>query len=123
VCGGVVRKRTVRTGLRFMIASVLLLLLGTFYSQQINALFSLPPDGAFEFVKLAFFWSTIFGATGVIVLIFGLIKRSSAVEKFSLAPVFFLFIFLLTVFFTLFYRTLSSPPVQQPLKPGETLII
>ena len=117
------RKRTVRTGLRFMIVAVSLLLLGTFYSQQINALLSLPADGAFEFVKLAFFWSGILGATGVVVLIFGLIQRASAVEKFSLVPAFFLVIFLLTVFFTLFYRTLSSPPDQQPLRPGETLLI
>jgi len=106
-----------------MIAAVSLLLLGTFYSHQINALFSLPVDGAFEFVKLAFFWSGIFGASGVVVIIFGLMQRSSAVEKFSLVPVFFGFIFLLTLFFALFYRTLSAPPVKQPLKPGETLII
>ena len=117
------RKRTVRTGLRFMIAAVSLLLLGTFYSHQVNALLSLPADGAFEFVKLAFFWGGIFGASGVVIFIFGLIQRSSGIEKFSLVPAFFLFIFLLTLFFTLFYRTLSSPPALQPLKPGETLII
>jgi len=106
-----------------MIAAVSLLLLGTFYSQQINALLSLPADGAFEFVKLSFFWSGIFGATGVVVLIFGLIQRASTVDRFSIVPVFFFLIFLLTVFFTLFYRTVSAPPAQQPLQPGETLII
>jgi membrane-bound ClpP family serine protease len=106
-----------------MIAAVSLLLLGTFYSHQINALFSLPADGAFEFVKLAFFWSGIFGASGMVIIIFGLIQRSAAGEKFSLGPAFFLFIFLLTIFFTLFYRTVSSPPHKEPLKPGETLII
>ena len=117
------RKRTVRTGLRFMIAAVSLLLLGTFYSQQINAFLSLPADGAFEFVKLAFFWSGIFGAAGVLVLIFGLMQRASAIDRFSLVPSFFLVIFLLTVFFTLFYRSLSAPPARQPLQPGETLLI
>lgn len=106
-----------------MITAVFLLLLGTFYSQQINALLSLPADGAFEFVKLAFFWSGIFGATGVVVMIFGLIQRASTIDRFSLAPAFFLLIFLLTVFFALFYRTLSAPPAQLPLKPGETLLI
>jgi len=106
-----------------MITAVSLLLLGTFYSHQLNSLFSLPADGAFELVKLAFFWSAILGASGVVVIIFGLIQRSSAVDKISLVPSFFLFIFLLTLFFTLFYRTVSSPPVNQPLKPGETVII
>ena len=123
MCGGVVRKKTVRTGLRLMIAAVSLLLLGTFYSQQVNAVFSMPADGVFEFVKLAFFWSGIAGATGVIIVIFGLMQRSSAVDKFSLVPAFSLVIFLIAVFFFLFYRSLSLPPASQQLRPGETLII
>ena len=117
------RKRTVRTGLRFMIASLLLLLLGTFYSHQVNALFSLPVEGAFEFVKLAFFWSGILGASGIVICIFGLIRRSSGFEKFTLIPSFFILLFLLAVFCALFYRSLSLQPVNHPLKPGETLII
>jgi len=106
-----------------MIAAVSLLLLGTFYSQQINAIFSLPTDGALEFVKLALFWGAILGASGVVIFTVGLLQRSSAIEKFSLVPTFFLFILLLAVFFALFYRTLTLPPTQQPLRPGETLII
>lgn len=106
-----------------MIASLALLLLGTFYSQQINALFALPGDGATEFVKLAFFWSGIFGAAGVLVVIFGLMQRASAIDRFSLAPALLLFILLLTVFFTLFYRSLFLPPAREPMRPGETLII
>ena len=117
------RKKTVRTGLRLMIAALSLLLLGTFYSQQVNVIFSMPADGVFEFVKLAFFWSGITGATGVVILIFGLMQRSSAVDKFSLVPAFFLVILLTTVFFFLFYRSLTSPPASQQLRPGETLII
>lgn len=117
------RKRTVRTGLRFMIAAILLLLLGTFYSQQVNTILALPSDGTFEFVKLAFFWAGIFGAAGVIIFISGLIRRSSGLEKFSLMPTFFFFILLLALFFTLFYRSLTSPPAERPLRPGETLII
>ena len=117
------RKKTVRTGLRFMVAAVSLLLLGTFYSQQVNAIFALPADGAFEFVKLAFFWSGITAATGVVIVIFGLMQRAAAVDKFSLVPTFLLVVFLLSVFFFLFYHSLSSPPEIQQLKPGETLII
>jgi hypothetical protein len=106
-----------------MIAAVSLLLMGTFYSQQINAIFSMPADGVFEFVKLAFFWSGISGATGVVMVIFGLMQRSSTVDKFSLVPAFSMVIFLITVFFFLFYRSLAAPPASQQLRPGETLII
>jgi hypothetical protein len=118
-----VRKKTVRTGLRLMIAAVSLLLLGTFYSQQINDIFSIPAGGVFEFVQLAFFWSAISAATGVVIIIFGLMQRSSAVDKFSLVPAFLLVIFLIAVFFFLFYHSLTSSPASQQLRPGETLII
>lgn len=106
-----------------MIAAGVLLLLGTFYSQQINSLFALPIDGAFEFVKLAFFWSGISGTAGVVVAIFGLMQRTSATDKFSLAPAFALVIFLIFLFFALFYRTVSLSPVREQLRPGETLQI
>lgn len=106
-----------------MIAAVSLLLLGTFYSQQVNAVFSLPADVAFEFVKLAFFWSVIFGASGIVAFIFGLVQRSTTADRFTLGPTLFLLVFLLSVFFVLFYRTLSSPQAIKPLKPGETLLI
>lgn len=117
------RKRTVRTGLKFMITSVSLLLLGTFYSQQINMMFSIPADGVFEFVKLAFLWGGISGAVGIIIFTAGLIQRSTAAERFSLVPYFFLLIFLVTIFFGLFYRSITSAPSNKPLRPGETLII
>lgn len=106
-----------------MIAAGALLLLGTFYSQQINALFALPLDGALEFVKLAFFWSAILGAAGVFIAVLGLMQRPSAADSFSLVPAFFLVIFMLAVFCALFYRALSAPPAEQPIRPGETLLI
>lgn len=106
-----------------MIAAGALLLLGTFYSQQINALFALPLDGELEFVKLAFLWSAILGAAGVFIAVLGLIQRASAADSFSLVPAFLLVIFLLAVFCTLFYRALSVPPAEKPIRPGETLLI
>lgn len=106
-----------------MIAAVSLLLLGTFYSQQVNTILSLPDYGSFEFVKLAFFWSFIFGASGVIVFVIGLIRRSVSTDRINLFPSFLLLILLMAVFFTIFYRTLTSPQIDRFLKPGETLII
>jgi hypothetical protein len=106
-----------------MIAAGALLLLGTFYSQQINALFALPLDGALQFVKLALFWSAIFGAAGVFLAVVGLIQRSSAADRFSLVPTLTMVIILLAVFATLFYRALSTATPEQPIRPGETLLI
>lgn len=117
------RKRTVRSGLRLLILAVTLLLLGTFYGQQINTLFAVAGDGAAEFVKLAFFWGAVLGAAAILMIAFGLLQRSIIGEKVRILPALFFLLFLLAAFFTLFYRTVSAPPQPQPLRPGETLLI
>jgi len=117
------RKRTVRAGIRLLILSVMLLLLGTFYGQQINALLAVAGDGAAEFVKLAFFWGAVISAAAILMISFGLLQRSFYGDSSRLLPSLFFLILLLTLFFTLFYRTVSSPPQPQPLRPGETLLI
>jgi glucan phosphoethanolaminetransferase (alkaline phosphatase superfamily) len=103
--------------------AVVLLLLGTFYAQQINALFEIGSDGASEFVRLAFFWSAVLGSAAIIMISAGLLRRSQAGEKIRLAPSVILLLGLIALFFIIFYRTLAMPPVQKPLRPGEILII
>lgn len=117
------RKRTVRTGLRLLAVAVILLLLGTFYSQQINAAFALPPEGAFEFVRLALFWGGVLGGGAILTISAGLLQRSRGEERVRLLPAIILVLFVTGLFFALFYRSLTSPPAQHPLRPGETLII
>jgi glucan phosphoethanolaminetransferase (alkaline phosphatase superfamily) len=117
------RKRTVRTGLRLLAAAVTLLLLGTFYSQQLNSLFALPSDGAFEFVRLAFFWGGILGGGAIVTISVGLVQRSRGDENIRLFRAVILVLIMVVLFFTLFYRSLTSPLPEQPLRPGETLII
>lgn len=117
------RKKTVRSGLRLLILAVILLLLGTFYGQQINTFLAVPGDGAAEFVGLTFFWGGILGATAIVMIAFGLLQRSLATEKIRLLPALSFLLLLLLIFFTLFYRSLTAPPQEQPLRPGETLII
>lgn len=117
------RKRTLRTGLRLLAASVLLLLLGTFYSQQLNTIFALPADGAMEFVRLALFWGGVAGGAAIITIAVGLVQRSRGDEGIRLYPLALLILIMTALFFTLFYRSLTSPPAEKPLRPGETLII
>jgi hypothetical protein len=117
------RKRTVRAGLRLLALSVILLLLGTFYGQQINTLLAVAGDGAAEFVKLAFFWGAVIGAAAILMISFGLLQRSLYGDNSRLLPSLLFLLLLLTLFFTLFYHTLSSPPQPKPLRPGETLVL
>ncbi|NJD91657.1 MAG: hypothetical protein FIA91_09110 [Geobacter sp.] len=119
------RKRTVRTGLRLLISSLVLLILGTFYSQQINSALAIGVEGATEFVKLAFFWGSILGGAAVITVAIGLLQRSIYGDSARLAPYAVVLLLLLAAFFALFLRTFSAPPdmQQKPLRPGETVII
>lgn len=117
------RKRTVRSGLRLLILAVVLLLCGTFYGQQINTLFAVAGDGAGEFVRLAFFWGAVIGAAGIVMVAFGLVRRSVSGEPVRLLPSLVTLLLVMAVFFSLFYRSLTAPPPPQPLRPGETLII
>ena len=117
------RKKTIRAGLRLLTLAVMLLLLGTFYGEQINSLLAVAGDGTAEFVKLAFFWGGVLGAAAIIMISFGLLQRSLPSEKIRLFPSLFFLALLLTIFFTLFYRSFTAPPPQKPLLPGETLII
>jgi glucan phosphoethanolaminetransferase (alkaline phosphatase superfamily) len=106
-----------------MSLAVVMLLLGTFYGQQINTLLAVGGDGAAEFVKLAFFWGGIFGATAIMMISYGLLRRSPVRDNTRLLPSLILLVLLLTLFFSLFYRSIFSPPQEKPLRPGETLII
>jgi tellurite resistance protein TehA-like permease len=117
------RKRTVKSGLRLLTFAISLLLFGTFFGQQINSLFAVSGDGAAEFVKLAFFWGAVFGAAAILMISFGLLQRSIHGENVRLLPSMFILLLLISAFFVLFYRSITSPPQQQPLRPGETLLI
>lgn len=117
------RKRTVRSGLRLMTLSVILLLLGSLYAQQLDALFAVADVGAASFIGLAFFWSAILGTAAVLIIAFGLLQRSLSGENIRLLPALFILVVLITIFITLIYRYVSSPPPEKPLQPGEMLII
>lgn len=119
------RKRTVRTGLRLLICSLGLLILGTFYSQQINSALAIGVEGTAEFIKLAFFWGTVLGGASVITVAIGLMQRSKYGDSTRILPSAVVLLLLFVAFFALFLRTFSSPPdmKQNPLRPGETVII
>lgn len=117
------RKKTVRDGIRLLIAALLLLIMGTFYSQEIGDVFFSSSGGAMEFVQLAFFWGMVLGGMAILLICAGFVRSAVPFEKARLLPSFMLLILLLGLFFTMFFRTLSLPQKAPPLRPGETLII
>lgn len=117
------RRKTVRDGLRLIAAAIFLLILGTFYSREIGGLLFSFAGGAVEFVQLTFFWGGILGGVGMVMICIGLLRASLHSEKIRVLPSVALVMILLGIFFLLFVRMFTLPPTQQPLRPGDTLII
>jgi hypothetical protein len=117
------RKSTVRTGIRFLITAVGLLLVGTFYNEEIGRLFSLTSWGVMEFVRLTLFWGGTLGGMGVVTVCIGLIRPSLVNDQIRLSrSVLFLFMSI-ALFFYLLYHSVTTDRVPRPLSPGETVII
>jgi hypothetical protein len=116
------RKKTVRDGLRLVSLAIFLVILGTFYSREIGGMLFWT-GGAIEFVQLTFFWGGILGGAGILMIGVGLLRPSLYPEKIRLLPSLALVAIMLGLFLLLFGRALSTPPAEQPLRPGETLII
>jgi hypothetical protein len=117
------RKRTVGTGLRLLVAAMVLLLIGTFFSQTISDIFFLSASGSLEFISLALFWGGILGGAAIITISVGLARSSIYNDRTRLLPLVLLLFALIILFMILFYRTLISPPATIPLRPGETIVI
>lgn len=117
------RRRTVRNGLRLLAGAVFLFILGAFYGREVGSLLIFSSGGAVEFVQLAFFWGGILGGTGVVMICSGLMQAKAAPDRSRILPSLLLVLVMIGIFFVLFAKALFSPPPQQPLRPGETLVI
>ena len=117
------RKKTVGTGLRLLAAAIVLLLVGTFFSQNISEMFILSAAGSLEFIHLALFWGGVLGGTAIITISVGLVRSSIYDDRTRLMPTTLLLVALIILFMILFYHTLVSPPATNPLRPGETIVI
>jgi hypothetical protein len=116
------RKRTIRSGLRFMIAGIACVILATFFHAQIsNLLFAgMADEGKLTF--LGFFLGWMLSGYGALWTVAGFVQSGANSERVRLAPTFLLLVSLVVLFFVLAYDSMSSPRVP-PLQPGETINI
>ncbi|HEY5973283.1 MAG TPA: hypothetical protein VIU41_00940 [Geobacteraceae bacterium] len=117
------RKSTVRTGIRLLIAAIMLVIVASFYHETVADLLLLSPGGAGQFVYLAFFWSGILGGIGIVFVIAGLIRSGAGDSAVRLGPVTLVLLLVIGLFFGLFYRSFFTPDTPPRLRPGETIII
>lgn len=120
------RKRTVRNGMRLVMAALILIILTSFYHVQFSDLFSLSPDAESRIYRLGIFWAAAIGGYGVVVTALGFAFSPLKNDvKVRLLPVFLGISALIFIFFYLLSSSFETPvrDEQRRVRPGETITI
>lgn len=120
------RKRTVRNGLRFLLVALILIILASFYHENISDIFSLSPAAGNRIYHLGIFWATAIGSYGVVLVAFGFVLASQKRdEAIRILPTFLFVSGLVFLFFYLLATSIGAPSKeeQRRLRPGESVTI
>lgn len=116
-------KKTVRSGLRFMAAGMVLVMAATFFHAQLANLLFLSFENEARLTFLGFFLGGVCGGCGVLVIAVGLLQSSGRESGVRLAPTVFLLFSLIILFFVLAYNSVVTAPVTPVLPSGESINI
>lgn len=116
------RKKTVRSGFRFMAAGIVCVMAATFFHADLSRLLFLGMDGESRLTFLGFFVGGMCGGCGVLVAAAGLLQTGSEDARIRLFPTILLLISLVFLFFFLVFNSFSVPN-PTPLQKGESISI
>ena len=120
------RKRTIRNGMRLVLAALVVIIIASFYHESVADALSLSFDAEVRFYRLGIFWAAAMGGYGVVLTAFGLVlpgtQRDSGVR---VMPAFLMIVAVVSLFFYLLFTSFDEPstPRHERLRPGETLTI
>ncbi|OGU13391.1 MAG: hypothetical protein A2076_17205 [Geobacteraceae bacterium GWC2_53_11] len=119
------RKRTVRNGMRLVMAALILIILASFYHVQISDLFSLSMSAESRIYRLGIFWAAAIGGYGVVVAALGFaLSPLKSDTQVRLLPLVFGISALIFFFFYLLSSSIDTPARdEQRVRPGETITI
>jgi len=117
------RKRTVRTGLKFMLAGIVCVTVATFFPAEAASLLLLGIGGDLRITFLGFFLGGACGGCGVLVSAVGLLQSGGDEPGVRLAPTVLLLISLVFLFFVFAYNAFTSAPQAPALPRGESINI
>ena len=120
------RKRTVRNGMRLVMAALILIILASFFHVQLSDLFSLSLAAESRIYRLGIFWAAAIGGYGVVVTALGFAFSPQKDDyKVRLMPFFLGISALIFVFFYLLSSSFDAPvrDEQRRVRPGETITI
>lgn len=116
------RKKTVRSGLRFIAAGIVCVMIASIFHDQVSRLLFLDMANEVRLTFLGFFMGGTFAGCGVLVAAVGLLQSGVDEVRVRLAPTVVLVLSLIVLFFVLGYNSVTAPKVS-PLQPGESINI
>jgi hypothetical protein len=118
------RKRTIRSGMRLLLAALLLIILATFYHGGLGHLLALNVATEQRVFSVGMFAAAALGGYAVVMAVFGLVLPADCRDaKVRIMPVFIMLFCAVALFFYLFLASFSLPVEEQPLRPGTTISI
>ncbi len=120
------RKRTVRNGMRLIMAALILIVLVSYCHVQISDLFALTPAGESRLYRLGMFWAAAIGGYGVVVTVFGFVLSPLKNDvRIRILPILFGIAAMIFLFFFLLSSSIGTPARddQRRMRPGDTITI
>ncbi|MEI7818025.1 MAG: hypothetical protein WCI45_12635 [Desulfuromonadales bacterium] len=120
------RKRTVRNGMRLILAALIMIVLASFFNVPLSEIISLSSGAENRIYRIGLFWAAAIGGYGVVVTVFGFVLSPHKNDaRIRLMPVFIGMSALIFIFFYLFSSSINAPArdEQRRVRPGETITI
>jgi len=118
------RKRLVRNGLRFLLASLILIILVSFFHVELASFLSLSVASGQGLYGKGIFWAAAIGSYGVIVTVLGFVLSPDRRDaEIKIMPVFLWLICIVVLFFYLLVSSFNSPAIDQKQSPGTSITI
>jgi membrane protease YdiL (CAAX protease family) len=117
------RSQTVRSGLRYLAAGVICIILATYFPAQVSRYLFLGFADQFRLAFLGLFIGGISSAWGILIAAAGFLQSGAQENRVRLAPTVLLLFALIALFFVLAYHSCTVPQTHPQLQPGESIDI
>lgn len=118
------RRRTIRNGMRLVLAALLLIILASFYHGIVADLLNFSQNSEQRFYSLGIFWAAAMGGYGVVLTVFGFVLPATSRDVgVRIMPLFLMVFGLVALFFYLFVASFTAPAEQRLLQPGTSITI
>ena len=116
------RKKTIKLGLNLITAGIVLLILATFFHENVAAVFSLSTTVEARFVYISLFWGSAAGCIGIVVAAIGILRSEKYHDQVYITPSLIVLAAVIMLFFFLLFSSFQNP-AHPRLHPGETIVI